>query len=288
MTRNKTAKGEDSHGGKSYCRGTDSPEDGVRERRNGIETLGGRCSLEGGGLMLGLVVLIIFAAYLLVSGIVVWLAARWAKKRDRRPWVWGGLAAFAMYNLVFWDLIPTLVMHKYYCATEAGFWVYKTPEQWVKENPGVAETLSLSHLPEQYRVNPNNGNFGDSIYMLPDGTRLVARYRVDRTLSTVEFIKSDGSSGYQLNERIQHLDKTDKSFHLLIRRHDMELIDVERADVLAKYVNFSWGNRNALALGPSAPIRAVGTAYLAGGGSCGIKPQRFIDYVSLFRDKGNH
>ena len=92
--------------------------------------------------MLGLSVLVIFAAYLLISGLVVWLAVRWAKKRNHKPWVWGGLAAFLMYNLVFWDLIPTLAMHKYYCATEAGFWVYKTPGQWAKENPGVAETLT--------------------------------------------------------------------------------------------------------------------------------------------------
>lgn len=107
--------------------------------------------------MLGLIVLAILAAYLLTSGIVVWLTARWAKKRNRRPWLWGGLAAFVTYNLVFWDLIPTLVVHKYYCATEAGFWVYKTPEQWVKENPGVAETLTWKrrsgYLREGNRLN---------------------------------------------------------------------------------------------------------------------------------------
>ncbi len=91
--------------------------------------------------MLGLVVLLLIGAYLLVSALVVWLAARWAKKRGRRGWVWGGVAALVMYNLVFWDWIPTVAMHKYYCATEAGFWVYKTPEQWAKENPGVLETL---------------------------------------------------------------------------------------------------------------------------------------------------
>jgi hypothetical protein len=91
--------------------------------------------------MLGLVVLLFVAAYLLVSALVTWLAVRWARKHDRRPWLWGGLAAFAMYNLVFWDWIPTVVMHRYYCATEAGFWIYKTPAQWAKENPGVLETL---------------------------------------------------------------------------------------------------------------------------------------------------
>jgi hypothetical protein len=237
--------------------------------------------------MLGLVVLLFISAYLLVSALVVWLAARWARQHNRRAWVWGGLAAFAMYNLVFWDWIPTVAMHKYYCATEAGFWVYKTPEQWAKENPGVRETLSLSHLPEQYRVNPNNGNSGDSIYLLPDGTRLVARYRVDRSLMSVEFKKSDGSTGSQLNERIRQLDATDKSFPLSIRRHDMELIDVGENEVLTRYVNFSWGNGNALALGPSAPIHAIGTAYLAGGGGCGINPKKFMDYVNLFRENGN-
>lgn len=62
--------------------------------------------------MLGLVLLAILAAYLLVSGLVAWLAACWAKKHDRTPWIWGSLTAFAMYNLVFWDLIPTLVMQQ--------------------------------------------------------------------------------------------------------------------------------------------------------------------------------
>lgn len=108
--------------------------------------------------MLGLMVLLALGIYLTVSALAIWLAARWAKKRGRSVWVWGGLAAFAMYNLVFWDLIPTLVMHKYYCSTQAGFWVYKTPEQWVKENPGVRETLKQSLQPD--RVNRRT-NFGE-------------------------------------------------------------------------------------------------------------------------------
>lgn len=42
---------------------------------------------------------------------------------------------------VFWDTIPTLWLHRHYCETEGGFTVYKTLEQWKRENPGVAETL---------------------------------------------------------------------------------------------------------------------------------------------------
>jgi hypothetical protein len=89
--------------------------------------------------MMGLMVLGALVVYLLVSIWVTKTAVSWAKANNKKPWLWGGLAAFAMYNLVFWDLIPTLVMHKYYCDTQAGFWVYKTPEQWVKENPELTK-----------------------------------------------------------------------------------------------------------------------------------------------------
>ena len=98
--------------------------------------------------MIGLMVLGALALYLIVSIWVTKKASNWAKANNKKPWVWGGLAAFVMYNLVFWNLIPTLVMHKYYCATQAGFWVYKTPEQWVKENPKVMEMLKQSLSPK--------------------------------------------------------------------------------------------------------------------------------------------
>jgi hypothetical protein len=97
--------------------------------------------MENGGMM-GLMVLAALLVYMLVSVFVIKISTNWPKANNKRPWLWGGLAAFVMYNLVFWDLIPTLVMHKYYCGTQAGFWVYKTPDQWMKENTDLkAEDL---------------------------------------------------------------------------------------------------------------------------------------------------
>lgn len=93
--------------------------------------------------MLGLMFLLAFLIYLVIAIGVVVLVVRWAKKRNRKSWLWGGLAAFVMYNIVFWDWIPTVVAHKYYCSTQAGFWVYKTLDQWKAENPGLAKTLVL-------------------------------------------------------------------------------------------------------------------------------------------------
>lgn len=162
--------------------------------------------------MLGLAVLGILAVYLLVSGLVVWLAARWAKRRDRRPWVWGGVAAFAMYNLVFWDLIPTLVVHKYYCATEAGFWVYKTPEQWAKENPGGLERLSQ-------RADPSAENLNK--LPLPANT--------NRTGLTQRFFK----------------DVTEEKVFLSMHKRGEKFYDAESSGLIASSVEFILGSGSA-------------------------------------------
>ncbi|NLW80180.1 MAG: hypothetical protein GXY42_00670 [Desulfovibrionales bacterium] len=92
--------------------------------------------------MILLIMMAAFSAYLAVSVCVVWGTVRWARMTGRNPKRWGVAAALCMYLLVFWDHVPTILLHKYYCATKAGFWVYKTPEQWKAENPGVAETLT--------------------------------------------------------------------------------------------------------------------------------------------------
>lgn len=91
--------------------------------------------------MFGLVVIAVAAVYLVVSLMVVLWARSWARKRSYSPAKAGWGAALLMYLLVAWEQMPTYLLHKFYCATEVGYWVYKTPSQWKAENPGVAETL---------------------------------------------------------------------------------------------------------------------------------------------------
>lgn len=91
--------------------------------------------------MFGLMVLMAFGIYLVVSVIVIRRAIKYARQKGKSTKRYGWGAALAMYMLVFWDWIPTVVAHRYYCSTEAGFWVYKTVDQWKAENPGVLETL---------------------------------------------------------------------------------------------------------------------------------------------------
>lgn len=114
--------------------------------------------------MFGLMVLIAFGMYLLISVLVVRGAIGYARKHGKSAKRWGWGAALGMYLLVFWDWIPTVVTHKYYCSTEAGFWVYKRVDQWKAENPGILETL-VSNKGQVQRNVGDNDNFTTTFFM---------------------------------------------------------------------------------------------------------------------------
>ncbi|CAG0990166.1 hypothetical protein MTYP_02240 [Methylophilaceae bacterium] len=84
---------------------------------------------------MGFVIVVALGLYLLLAiGVVAW-AINYARKNGKSTKRWGWGAGLVMWLIPFWDWLPTVATHQYYCATEAGFWVYKTPEQWMKENP---------------------------------------------------------------------------------------------------------------------------------------------------------
>ena len=143
---------------------------------------------------MGLMVLGFFAVYLAASVWVVKAASGWAKANNKRPWLWGSLAAFVMYNLVFWDWIPTQIAHKYYCSTQAGFWVYKTPEQWVKENPELTkEDLRLlgdakNLLQNFHSLKPLRSNPSKEVLMINERIYLNNDYDYDYDKNIINFL----------------------------------------------------------------------------------------------------
>ncbi|SDE53731.1 hypothetical protein [Desulfuromonas thiophila] len=161
--------------------------------------------------MIGLLFIAAAVVYLIISIGVIRLVVRWAKKRGRRPVLWGFVAALVMYHLVFWDFIPTYALYKYYCATKAGFWVYKTPEQWKTENPGVAETLTWRELSPQF----NN---------------------------------SDDSWGFKVNERFIWEIETLATPFLPVRRTVETIVDVEKNEVVVKRVSVRAGYKDGMEL----------------------------------------
>lgn len=101
--------------------------------------------------MFGLAYLVALGVYLLISvGVVRW-AISYARKNGKSAKRWGWGAAFVMYSIVFWDWLPTVAVHQYYCAKDSGFWVYKTLDQWKAENPGVMEGLVYDKTTPDYR-----------------------------------------------------------------------------------------------------------------------------------------
>lgn len=174
--------------------------------------------------MLGLAVLIVIGLYLLISFGVVRGAVGYARKSGKSAKRWGWSAALVMYLLVFWDWIPTVATHQYYCATEAGFWVYKTPEQWKKENPGVMETLVANKgAPSKYEAF-DDGHGKRNIYLLNDRFNWIVTQQ-------------------------------DISSLLPIIRTEQEVKDVQKNEVLARYIDFGSGNSVKNTVGPPGPMK---------------------------------
>jgi hypothetical protein len=86
-------------------------------------------------IMIALLYLLFFSLY----GVVVFFISLWAyriaQKYGQRG-RWGAtLAALLLLGPIFWDWLPTLALHQYYCAKDAGYWQYQSPQQWLAQHP---------------------------------------------------------------------------------------------------------------------------------------------------------
>ena len=150
---------------------------------------------------MGLVVFGAIGLYLLISVLVVRGAIGYARKHGKSAKRWGGGAALVMYLLVFWDWIPTVVVHQYYCSTQAGFWVYKTADQWKTENPGVMETLIYN--------------------------------------KAMPYVKTTYGAETALNQRFIHAYKYEGPFLFNRWRMETEIRDSKNGEVIAHEIDFS-------------------------------------------------
>jgi hypothetical protein len=159
---------------------------------------------------MGLVIFAAIGSYLLTSIVVVRWVIRYARDNGMSVKRWGWGAALVMYSFVFWDWLPTVAVHQYYCAKDSGFWVYKTLDQWKAENPGVMETLVANKgAPSNY--------VGDA---------------------------ENYTETYFLNSRFTWVVKKSGPFPLNRWRREQQVVDSKTGEVLARYVDFSTGNGN--------------------------------------------
>ncbi len=150
--------------------------------------------------MIGLLFIIPLAIYFWVVTKISKGTFGWARNRGENPWLWSSLMAIALLAPVFWDFIPIHVLHKYKCATEAGFTVYKTPEQWKAENPGIVSTLVPT-------VNP-------------------------------KIMRNENVSSLEINQRfVWETESKLPVWHILYRSED-RIVDTKNREVIAKRVDF--------------------------------------------------
>jgi len=94
--------------------------------------------------MFAIALLAVYAAYLLGWIAIVVIAWR-LSRRFIESKVVASIFAMAAFFVGFWpafgDYYPTMHKYKQLCASDAGFKVLVTPEEWKKENPGVLENL---------------------------------------------------------------------------------------------------------------------------------------------------
>ncbi|MCE9571236.1 MAG: hypothetical protein K8R10_14735 [Rhodocyclales bacterium] len=173
---------------------------------------------------MGIILLALVGLYLLVSLGVVIGAVAYARKAGKSPKRWGWSAALVMYLIPFWDWIPTVAVHQYYCATEAGFWVYKTPEQWKKENPGVMETLVANTGAPSRNEQVDDGHAKTKVFILNDRFNWIVTQQ-------------------------------DFSNVLPIIRSEQKVTDTKTNEVLARYVDFGTGNSVKNTVGPPGPLK---------------------------------
>jgi len=167
---------------------------------------------------MGLVILGLLALYILISILVVIGVIKYSKKNGKSALHWAGGVALVLYLIPFWDWLPTVVMHRYYCSTEAGFWIYKTVDQWKQENPGVMETLSNQDT-------STGGQFPSWPREFVNGKKLASI-----------------NQRFAINYR-DHLSSTDeRELFLNNWRWQADLVDKVTGTVLARQIDFSSGN----------------------------------------------
>lgn len=173
--------------------------------------------------MLGLAVMLVALLYFVIlftATIGSYLLLRKSKKNRKVSALVSLIIFSAIFVPVFWDYYPTKWAHDYYCKNEAGFFQYKTIEQWKAENPNVLETLQ----PYPFK---NRGE--NSKHIVVDGEEYYSRYMNKR----ISIYSLNGWKSMGFNIR--------KSIHLLY--------DEDTKSILAKQVEFYTGPGNTLELG---------------------------------------
>ncbi len=190
---------------------------------------------------MGFFILLFLGLYIWISYGVI-LAARWiAKQLHGTPALWGSLAFLTMANLPFWDTIPVSLAHSQQCEAEAGLTIYKTLEQWQKENPNevLYDNPEFSQARYFTKSIPNwRSPSSDRVYVLPNGTELSADYDVINHYMYTHIKFRNGSGGSWINQRFYSVEEKVMNVWHILYREERRIVDFKTRQIIAQEVDF--------------------------------------------------
>lgn len=127
---------------------------------------------------MALIFLIFIVVYLFFTIVVVSISSSVAGSCNRSPWLWGSISLILMYNLVFWDYIPTKIVHNHLCSTKSGLIVHQAPDQWYSQY--VSE---FNNNPPS--LNDNSLGRGTPVSVTDNNSRLIQGYSINNRIIDV-------------------------------------------------------------------------------------------------------
>ena len=88
----------------------------------------------------------LLAAHIAVGALIAVLLIRLARRRGKTGWKVSVPIVVCAYLLVFWDVVPTAVVHGYLCRTQAGVTVFKDGGDWAIEQSDEARDVESNSV----------------------------------------------------------------------------------------------------------------------------------------------
>lgn len=164
--------------------------------------------------MIGLMYLIAAVFYFWLMFIAIRFGWRMGGTKNgsrKRAAAYAFIGFLIVYLPLFWDHIPTLLLHRYYCAKDAGLTVYLSPEQWLKEHSAELDQVRISSVQERVKT-----------IQISDGWR---RRMVNRKVAYDAKIEKAGIGS------------------LYVNRSEVRLTDLTNDQPIVKRVGYSYSER---------------------------------------------
>lgn len=236
--------------------------------------------------MIGLMILLVAGIYLAAwVAIVIFSYNKTLKATQSKKQAFAVSAFFflVMYLIPFWDVIPTLIAHKNYCNTQAGFWIYRRPEELIKENFDLNSDFFEGGFSSLYK-DEIISSIDKNSYKLRDGSVIKESYSSNGNLRRIYIKKSSGESGYFINRNLLVINSSKWIFNDSILHREIRVENFSTRETIAHASNFWRGKGNSI-FGVGASLNDIRKLFVLSWGNrqC-LVDEEFASYEAKFNN----